>query len=152
MFSQHSWLKAQKREGKVGDVTSKGDRCCIALPFMHIVPKSLARQRKDPFLGVHLCSNVFLPLHVSRRPSKGRDAAACAPAREKAERTPCPDAPGWHCCRTGFGRLDMALESFVGCPMQSPACPTVLLRQVAADHLGKSWNFSLSQNELTPPF
>ena len=109
MFSQHSWLKAQKREGKVGDVTSKGDRCCIARPFKHIVPKSLARQQKDPFLGVCLCSNVFLPLHVSRRPSKGRDAAACAPSREKTERTPCPDSPGWHCCRTGFGRLDMAL-------------------------------------------
>lgn len=41
----------------------------------------------------------------------------------------------------GLGSWSWLWESFVGCSMQSPACLTVLLRQVAADHSGKSWNF-----------
>ena len=91
-------------------------------PFRHIVPKSLARQQKDPCLGVSVQQCVFAPAHPQEA-FQGEDAAACAPAREKAERTPCPDAPGWRCCRTGSGRLDMALGIICRLSHAKPCLP-----------------------------
>ena len=121
-------------------------------PFRHIVPKSLARQQKDPCLGVSVQQCVFAPAHPQEA-FQGEDAAACAPLPERKQREPLVLMPqAGAAAELGLGGWTWLWESFVGCPMQSPACPTVLLRQAAGDHSGKSWNFSLSQNESTPSF
>lgn len=54
-------------------------------PTTHIVPLSLTRHPQGPFLGVGLCSSVFLPLHNLGSPQADSEAPGHAPTREMAD-------------------------------------------------------------------